>query len=404
MISAVSTNKKLRVLIAMGTRPEIIKQAPLVWASRERPEVETIVVHSGQHSDLAEPMLSYFEIKPDIHLDLMRSHANLTSLVGGCIQRMERVLVETAADVVVVQGDTATSTAIALAGFYSRVPVVHVEAGLRTGDLSSPWPEEFNRRVVTLGTDLHCAPTQYAVDKLLAEQVPATKILLSGNPVVDALRWTLHRERAHQDGVANLGSASIAASSGVISSDADQGSAALPNLSQPLVVLTAHRRENFGKPLEAICAAVLELAEAFSDHRFVFVTHPNPQAGPVVRSILEGRSRIELAPPMSYPEFVRLMSSSRLMISDSGGIQEEAPSLGVPLLVTRLSTERPEAVFSGAAELVGTDRELIVRRATELLRQASSGVPQPARENPFGDGTSGKKIIQEIVSRYGARE
>jgi len=377
----------------MGTRPEIIKQAPLVWAARERSEVETIVIHSGQHSDLAEPMLSYFDIKPDIHLELMSSHATLTSLVGGCIQRMERVLVEAAADVIVVQGDTATSMAIALAGFYSRVPVVHVEAGLRTGDLSSPWPEEFNRRVVTLATDLHCAPTQYAVDKLLAEQVLPSKILLSGNPVVDALRWTLNRERPQQASVSQANS----------SPDSGQHSAAQSNQSQPLVVLTAHRRENFGKPLEAICAAVLELAETFVDHRFVFVTHPNPQAGPVVRSILDGRSRIELAPPMSYPEFVGLMSSSRLMISDSGGIQEEAPTLGVPLLVTRLSTERPEAVFSGAAELVGTDQELIVRRATELLTQASSGVALPARVNPFGDGTSGKKIIQEIISRYGAK-
>ncbi len=393
MIPAPSSTPKLRVLIAMGTRPEIIKQAPLVWAARERSEIETIIVHSGQHSDLAEPMLSYFDIMPDIHLQLMRSHSTLTSLVGGCIQRMDRVLVETAADVVVVQGDTATSTAIALAGFYGRVPVVHVEAGLRTGDLSSPWPEEFNRRVVTLGTDLHCAPTQYAVDKLLAEQVPPGKILLSGNPVVDALRWTLKRERPHQ---ANLTRAGMCQDSGLAST-------ARPSPSQPLVVLTAHRRENFGKPLEAICAAVLELSDIFVDHRFVFVTHPNPQAGPVVRSILDGRSRIELAPPMSYPEFVGLMSSSRLMISDSGGIQEEAPSLGVPLLVTRLSTERPEAVLSGAAELVGTDRELIVRRATELLTQASNGGVQPPRANPFGDGTSGKKIIQEIVSRYGAK-
>lgn len=373
MIASTATIPKLRILVAMGTRPEIIKQAPVVWAARRHPQVTADVLHSGQHTDLAEPMLDYFDIRPTILLDLMHSHHTLNALVGGCIQRMGTIFSNNQYDVAVVQGDTATSASIALAAFYCKIPIVHVEAGLRTGDLSSPWPEEFNRRLTTLATSLHCAPTNFARDQLLREGVRASTIFMSGNPIVDALNWTLIREQTQ------LGSAQSRHSS-------------------PLVVITAHRRENFGKPLEEICSAVLELANLFADHRFVFVTHPNPQAGPVVKSILDGKSRIELAPPMTYPQFVSLMHASRLIISDSGGIQEEAPSLGVPLLVTRTSTERPEAVQCGAAELVGTDRRLLVQRASELL----SSTDRPERvANPFGDGASGERIIQEIVTRFG---
>ncbi|MEZ6137885.1 MAG: UDP-N-acetylglucosamine 2-epimerase (non-hydrolyzing) [Pirellulaceae bacterium] len=367
-----TTQSRLRVLIAMGTRPEIIKQAPLAWAAAEHPDIDPVICHSGQHADLADPMLDHFQIQPDVHLDLMRSHRTLPSLIGGCIGRSEAMFAEHKIDVVVVQGDTATTAAMSLAAFYARIPVVHVEAGLRTGDLQSPWPEELNRRVATLAASLHCAPTEFARQTLLAENVASERVFVSGNPVVDALQWTLAK--------ATAADASIVGD-------------------QPLVVLTAHRRENFGKPLEAICSAVLELTNQFPDHRFVFVTHPNPQAGPVVRSILKGNSRIELAAPMSYPQFVQLMRGSRLIISDSGGIQEEAPTLGVPLLVTRKSTERPEAVQCGAAELVGTDSELIVSRAAFWLR-ASQQNGKPKVCNPFGDGQAGQRIIEQIAARF----
>ncbi len=369
-----SPEKKLRVMIAMGTRPEIIKLAPLIWAAKSHPRIEAIVCHSGQHADLAEPMLDYFQLKPDVMLELMKSHSGLASLFGGCVSRMDQVFRDQQPDVVVTQGDTATCAAISLAAFYSRIPVVHVEAGLRTGDLSSPWPEELNRRLATLAADLHCAPTEFARDVLVKEGVAASSVIVSGNPVVDALKWTLNRE-----GIGDIASAPRA---------------------EKLVVLTAHRRENFGKPLESICSALLQLTEKFGDHRFVFVTHPNPNAGPVVRKILEGQSRIELAPPMSYPEFVRMMSKSRLIISDSGGIQEEAPTLNVPLLVTRNTTERPEAVHCGAAELIGTDTELLVRRASELLSCNVAHAKMAGASNPFGDGMAGQKIIDEIVKRY----
>ncbi len=358
----------------MGTRPEIIKQAPVVWAAEAHSNVQPIVCHSGQHTDLAQPMLDYFGLRPDVHLELMRSHSRLTSLVGGCLQRLDETLHEVQPDAIVVQGDTATSAATAMAGFYSQIPVVHVEAGLRTGDIRSPWPEEMNRRIATLSCDLHCAPTPRARQRLIEESVPAHQIVISGNPVVNALQWTLERE---------------------------QSAIRQAEQSPPQVILTAHRRENFGAPLEAICSAVLALSEKFTDTRFLFVTHPNPQAGPVVRSILEGNSRIELAPPMSYPQFVTQMKASRLIISDSGGVQEEAPTLQVPLLITRESTERPEVVECGAGELVGTDRDLLIRRATELLTDSDARQSMIVAENPFGDGSSGHRIVEQIVARFG---
>ncbi len=370
-----TNNDRIRVLIAMGTRPEIIKLAPLIWAAQKNPHVDLKICHSGQHTDLAEPMLDYFQIKPDIHLGLMQSYTSLTSLAGGCMLRMDEVFREYQPEVVITQGDTATCAAISLAAFYAKVPVVHVEAGLRTGDLNSPWPEELNRRIASLAASLHCAPTEYSRDLLIREGIPAENICVSGNPVVDALQWTLRRENLILD-----------------RSEVCQ---------QRLVVLTAHRRENFGRPMESICSAVMELAEQFSDHRFVFVTHPNPNAGPIVRKILQGNSRIEVAPPMGYPQFVRLLSEARLIISDSGGIQEEAPTLHVPLLVTRTSTERPEAVHCGAAELVGTDRDLLIRRAGELLRCATAHRRMANVSNPFGNGNAGEIIIQEIVARFG---
>lgn len=362
---------KLRVLIAMGTRPEIIKLAPVVWAAQECADVLPIVCHSGQHTDLAQPMLDYFEVKSDLQLNLMEDRPKLPTLVGKCITRFAEVIESHRPDVVVTQGDTATTSAISMACYLAGVPVTHVEAGLRTGDLSAPWPEEYNRRVATLSADLHCAPTTYARDKLLAEGVKSENITVCGNPVVDALKWTLDREP--QDAAQDI----------------------------KQVVVTAHRRENFGEPLEAICSAILELTNRFPDHQFVFVTHPNPNAGPVVRSILEGNSRIQLAPPMSYPNFISLLKDSRLIISDSGGIQEEAPTLGVPLLITRDCTERPEVVHAGAAMLVGTNQDLLVSTASRLLSEESSRGEMIAKENPFGEGDSGKKIIELIVERYG---
>lgn len=372
MLTSDNSKSKLRILIAMGTRPEIIKMAPLVWKARLHKDISTIVCHSGQHSDLADPMLEYFDIRPDIHLHLLQQEQTLANLFSRCVAEFDMIFQQYKPQVAVVQGDTATCAAVSLAAFYTRIPVVHVEAGLRTGDLQSPWPEEFNRRLATLAADLHCVPTERARKQLQAEGVADKNILLSGNTVVDALKWTLARQSR---------------------------STAATTEQKPLVVLTAHRRENFGQPLESICRAVLQLSEKFADHRFVFITHPNPNAGPVVRSILDGHSRVEVLGPMDYPGFVGLLSSAKLIISDSGGIQEEAPTLGVPLLVTRATTERPEAVECGAAELIGTDETKLVNRAAELL-SVSAPRSKKITLSPFGDGSAGQIIINAIADRY----
>ena len=361
---------KIRTLIAMGTRPEIIKLAPVVWAARERSELDVTVCHSGQHTDLAEPMLSYFEVAPDIELKLHNEKPDLPNLFANCIARFRDVIRELQPHVVVVQGDTATTAAIATCCFLSgNIDVVHVEAGLRTGSLRSPWPEEYNRRVATLSSSLHCAPTRLAQDALLAEGVREKDVVVTGNPVVDALQWTLRRENIDTE------------------------------VEKQQVVITAHRRENFGKPMESVCNAILQLADNFPDHEFHFVTHPNPQAGPIVRKILEGKSRVKLASAMSYPQFVGLLSGSRLVISDSGGIQEESPTLGVPLLITRDCTERPEVIHAGAAKLVGTDSELIVKEATRVLADGDNRQKMSVLNNPFGNGDSGKKIVDLVLER-----
>lgn len=369
-----ASKEKLKLLVAMGTRPEIIKLAPVVWAAKARTEVELSVCHSGQHTDLAEPMLDYFQVQPDIELKLRNERPDLPNLFANCISRTTEVLQQVRPDVVVVQGDTATTAAIAMACFLDgTAKVVHVEAGLRTGQLSSPWPEEYNRRIATLSADLHCAPTDMARNKLQLEGVSKSSIEVCGNPVVDALEWTLEREGCEA------------------------------NHEKKQVVITAHRRENFGKPLESVCEALIELSSRFPDHEFYFVTHPNPQAGPTVKRILDGHSRVKLAPAMSYPEFIRLICGSKLVISDSGGVQEEAPTLGTPLLITRDSTERPEVLDVGAAELVGSDQDLILDRASRILENSAVRHNMRVLKNPFGDGMAGERIVRLILDRYASK-
>jgi len=316
-------------------------------------------------------MLDYFQVDPDIELKLHNERPDLPNLFANYIARTTEVLQQVRPDVVVVQGDTATTAAIAMACFLEgTAKVVHVEAGLRTGLLHSPWPEEYNRRIATLSADLHCAPTDMARSKLLHEGVSQSSIEVCGNPVVDSLEWTLERESCEA------------------------------KHEKKQVVITAHRRENFGKPLENICEALIELSDRFADHEFHFVTHPNPQAGPTVRRILDGRSRVKLAPAMSYPEFIRLICGSKLVISDSGGVQEEAPTLGTPLLITRDSTERPEVLNVGAAELVGSDQDLILNRASCILEDSTVRHSMRVLENPFGDGKAGERIVDLILDRY----
>ncbi len=372
---------KLRLLLLFGTRPEAIKMAPVVHECRRRPEaIEPIVAAAGQHRELIEPVIEYFGLRPDRRLDVMRPGQTLAGLTSASLLAIDALLAELAPDCLVVQGDTTTAMAASLAAFFRSVPLAHVEAGLRTGDLRAPWPEELNRRIVSISATLHFAPTKRAADALLAEGVPSTAVHITGNTVIDALLWTLERERGRAEDwekkYAMLG----------------PGPSEVEG-SRRLVLITGHRRESFGAGLQQVCAAIAELGERFPDVAFVYPVHLNPNVLGPVKAALSGRRNVYLTEPASYPEFVWLMSRSTLIITDSGGVQEEAPSLRKPILVTRGVTERPEAVEAGAAMLVGTSAQAIVAQATTLLTDPAEYARRQVAVNPYGDGQAAKRIV-----------
>ncbi|WP_199773878.1 non-hydrolyzing UDP-N-acetylglucosamine 2-epimerase [Stieleria maiorica] len=369
----------LRPLIVFGTRPEAIKLAPLVMECKARPEqVEPIVCSTGQHREMLAQVLSYFSITPEIDLGLMQPGQTLTALTARCLEAVDRVIDQCQPDCIVVQGDTTTVMASAIVAFYHRLPVVHVEAGLRTGDLAAPWPEEFNRRVTGIVTTLHCAPTARSESALLAEGVARQQIRVTGNTVIDALLHTVAKERAD---------------------DARWQEKYPMALADSVVLVTGHRRENFGGGLEQICAALTELAASHPQTEFIYPVHLNPNVHGPVHQLLGGAKNIHLVPPADYPEFVWLMDRATLVLTDSGGVQEEAPSLGGAVLVTRTKTERPEAVDAGLAELVGTDRQQIVRRASELLAKPKDSRGATVIDNPYGDGKAAKRIVDWMVGQ-----
>ncbi len=369
---------KLRAMLVFGTRPEAIKMAPVVRACRNRPEtIEPIVVLSGQHREMLDQVTDYFGITADCDLDLMRPDQTLADLTARCLQGIDDALQRYRPDCLVAQGDTTTVMAASLAAFYRRLPLVHVEAGLRTGDMQAPWPEEMNRRVASLVTSLHCAPTQRAADNLLREGVPADRVHVTGNTVIDALLWTVERERA----APRPARSEFAFLTG-----------------QRMVLITGHRRENFGAGFENICRAIAELAERFADVAFVYPVHLNPRVREPVYRILGQRPNVLLTAPAAYPEFVWLMDRSTLILSDSGGVQEEAPSLGKPVLVMRDTTERPEAVAAGVAELVGTDQARIVAAISRLLTDPGEYARRKVAANPYGDGHAAERIVELMLA------
>ena len=374
------SSRPLRPLIVFGTRPEAIKLCPVILECQSRPEeVAPIICSTGQHREMLAQVLDYFGITPDIDLGLMKPGQTLTGLTAGCLQAVDTVIQEQKPDCVVVQGDTTTVMAAAMVAFYHKVPVVHVEAGLRTGDLMAPWPEEFNRRVAGIVTELHCAPTQRSADALLREHVSEESIRVTGNTVIDALLHTVDKER---------------------SDDAKWREKYPPACSDSVVLITGHRRENFGGGLADICDAIAELAAAHQDTEFIYPVHLNPNVKGPVHERLGEMSNVHLVPPADYPEFVWLMDRANVVLTDSGGVQEEAPSLGSAVLVTREKTERPEAVDAGLAELVGTNRELIVRRVSECLAANSGGDGATIVNNPYGDGKASKRIVDWMLERW----
>ncbi|MCC9603597.1 UDP-N-acetylglucosamine 2-epimerase (non-hydrolyzing) [Stieleria sp. JC731] len=368
----------MRPLLVFGTRPEAIKLAPLILLFEQFPDlVDPIVCSTGQHREMLDQVLGYFSISPDLDLGLMRPGQTLPGLTARCIEAVDSVIVDQKPDCVIVQGDTTTVMAAAMTAFFHRLPVVHVEAGLRTGDMQAPWPEEFNRRVAGLVTTLHCAPTDRSRQALLAEGVPSDNIRVTGNTVIDALMLAVAKERA----------------------DDQRWREKYPMACADSVVLvTGHRRENFGGGLKQICSALLELSASYPNTQFIYPVHLNPNVKGPVHELLAESENIHLVPPADYPGFVWLMDRATVVLTDSGGVQEEAPSLGSGVLVTRDKTERPEAVDAGLAELVGTDRDLIVKRVSSLLDQGKRSVATSPVDNPYGDGQASKRILDWMTS------
>ncbi|MBE7489866.1 MAG: UDP-N-acetylglucosamine 2-epimerase (non-hydrolyzing) [Candidatus Omnitrophica bacterium] len=375
------TKKKVRVLSVFGTRPEAIKMAPVVRTLRTTSGIESRVCVTAQHREMLDQVLEAFEITPDYDLDLMRSGQGLFDLTARVLTGMDPVLSDVQPDLVLVHGDTTTTFAVSLAAFYQRIAVGHVEAGLRTRNKYAPFPEEMNRQLTSRLTDLHFAPTPASRANLLMDAIPAEQVFVVGNTAIDALLWM----KAKLDHVPSI------------------LSPWLPDLDEStrLVLITAHRRESFGEGFEAICLALKDLAGKFRDTRFVYPVHLNPNVQDPVRYHLSEIPNISLIEPLPYAPFVALMQRATIILTDSGGVQEEAPSLGKPVLVLREITERPEAVSAGTVLLVGPDRQRIVAEASILLEDSRAYSKMSRTLNPYGDGLAAERIVDVILESHG---
>lgn len=371
---------KTRIMIVFGTRPEAIKMAPVVKAFQAAQDFETVVCVTAQHRSMLDQVLEVFDISPDHDLDIMRPGQTLTSITASILKNIEAVMEEVKPDWVLVHGDTTTAMTTALAAFYQQIPVGHVEAGLRTGDLSRPWPEEMNRKFIDAIAAQLWAPTEGAREALLKENAVPELIAVTGNTVIDALIEVSNR--IHAD--ASLG---------------DQLGEQFRMLdpARKLVVVTGHRRESFGEGLERICRGLLELAED-DGVEIIYPVHLNQNVKGPVERLLGGQENIHLIDPLDYVPFVYLINRARIIITDSGGVQEEAPSLGKPVLVTRDVTERPEAVEAGTALLVGTDDRKIVESARRLLFDEAVYQAMSNKHNPYGDGRASQRIVERLRS------
>jgi len=375
----------MRVLSVFGTRPEAIKMAPVVAALEATDGIESRVCVTAQHRDMLDQVLHLFGIRPDADLNVMKANQTLTDVTANVLRGMEGVLDGMKPDRILVHGDTTTTLAATLAAFYKRIPVGHVEAGLRTGDLYAPYPEEMNRRLTDGIADMMFAPTEGSRRNLLRENIPEGRIFVTGNTVIDALLDVTARLR--DDPALAAGQARL-----------------FPFLAEDdgkrVILVTGHRRENFGGGFLEICNALAELAER-EDVRIVYPVHLNPNVQEPVRRIVGNHPRIHLLPPLDYLPFVYLMDRADIILTDSGGIQEEAPSLGKPVLVMREVTERPEAVEAGTVKLVGADAKRILAAAHDLLDDASAYAKMSRAHNPYGDGTASERIVKEILREAG---
>lgn len=377
-MSAVTQSVKKKIICMVGTRPEGIKMAPVIQALRKADWAETIVLSTGQHREMIRQTLDLFGIGIDLDLDVMEANQTLAGLSAKIFQRIDPLLVEHKPDMVLVQGDTTSVMCASLACFYRRIPVGHVEAGLRTGDLQNPFPEEMNRLIAGYASAIHFAPTLSSRANLLAEKHRPETVHVTGNTVIDALLEVTGRDLA----------------------------CAWPTQGRRLVLVTAHRRENFGEPFANILAALKELHDRHPDVEFVYPVHPNPNVREPAHAALAGLERMHLIEPANYSELAGLMKAAHLVLTDSGGIQEEAPALGKPVLVLRSETERPEAVTAGVAKLVGTDTRRIVAEATKLLTDPAAYKAMARGVSPYGDGKAAERIVRltEAFLKVGSGE
>lgn len=374
---------RLKILTIFGTRPEAIKMAPVIRQLQARPErFDVQVCVTAQHREMLDQVLQLFNIHPDVDLNIMKPNQSLADLTSAIFSRLDVVIRDIRPDWVLAQGDTTTVMVAALLAFYNRTRFGHVEAGLRTGDKWQPFPEEINRKVAGVVADLHFAPTEWSKQNLLHENVPASNILVTGNPVIDALQWVATQPYLESE-LEKLG----------LPRDVLDGK-------KRVVLITAHRRENFGKPLEEVFLAIQELAAIYKDDVcFVYPVHMNPNVREPARRLLGNIPNIILLPPLEYLPLVHVLKRSALVLTDSGGLQEEAPGLGVPVLVLRDVTERPEGVEAGTVRLVGTDKEKIVSTASLLLNNFDEHQNMSRAVNPYGDGHAAERITLALDER-----
>jgi len=369
--SLVQDKKKL--MFVFGTRPEVSKLAPVIFEAQREPSLETIIVSTGQHREMLDQMLKIFGISPDIDLDVMEERQSLSSITVRIIERLDPVILRYKPDMVIVQGDTSTAFLASLVSFYNKIPVAHVEAGLRSFDIYNPFPEEANRRFISVVASLNLAPTKKAKENLLKEGIKEESIIVTGNTIVDAVYW--------------------------ISKD-------LPEITtdKKLILVTAHRRENWGEPMKELALAIKELVHEFPDIVFIIPLHKNPIVREIFNDILSSVERVKLLEPLDYPSLIGIMKNSYLILTDSGGIQEEAPTFGKPVLVLRETTERPEGVEKGVAKLVGMHKEAIVNSVKELLINKSVYIAMSKAGNPYGDGKAGKRVVKAVMYFLGIGE
>ncbi len=367
-----------KIAVIFGTRPDTIKLAPIILAlKKEKKYFQVLTIATAQHRQMLDQVLDIFKIKPDYDLDIMQPKQSLVTITKNTIGKLDEILFRELPDMVLVQGDTTTTFVGSLAAFYRQIPVGHIEAGLRTNDRSNPFPEEINRRLTSVLTDIHFAPTETAKRALLKENINKDSIFVTGNTVIDALKISVNKKYKFTVPLLNE----------------------IVRQKKKIILLTMHRRENWGKPMRGACAAVKRLALQYPDFNFVFPVHLNPIVEEVVHGTLNNLKNVHLIAPLDYLDFVNFMSRTYLIITDSGGVQEEGPHFGIPILVLRKVTERPEAVKYGTVKLVGLDEEIIYRTAKRLIDDKRVYSKMASAVNPYGDGLSSKRTVQ-IIKNY----